>query len=254
MMGDQQAAALGQGCFHEGDVKSTYGTGCFMLTHTGKQILPSQHRLLSTVNYQLKDQVAYGIEGSIFVAGATVQWLRDAVHMITNAKDSSALAKTVPDNGGVYLVPAFTGLGAPYWDPLARGAILGLTRDSTQAHIVRAGLEAVAYQTRDLLEAMRDDGCTINRLRVDGGMATNDWLMQFLVDILALPILRPKQVETSALGAAYLGGLTLGRYHLEHGLPAPWQAEDVFMPQLAADIREQWYQGWQEAITRIAKR
>lgn len=252
MIGDQQAAALGQGCFHEGDVKSTYGTGCFMLTHTGKQILPSQHRLLSTVNYQLKDQLAYGIEGSIFVAGATVQWLRDAVHMITDATDSAALAKTVPDNGGVYLVPAFTGLGAPYWDPLARGAILGLTRDSTQAHIVRAGLEAVAYQTRDLLEAMRDDGCSIKRLRVDGGMATNDWLIQFLADILDLPVLRPKQVETSALGAAYLGGLTLGRYHLEKGLPDAWQAEDVFMPQLAADIRERWYQGWQMAVARIA--
>ncbi len=253
MMGDQQAAAFGQGCFHAGDVKSTYGTGCFMLAHTGTEIIPSRHRLLSTINYQLNDTYAYGLEGSIFVAGATMQWLRDAVHMIHDASDSASLAKTVPDNGGVYLVPAFTGLGAPYWDPLARGAILGLTRDSTQAHIVRAGLEAVAYQTKDLLSAMQEDGCEIKGLRVDGGMANNDWLIQFLADILHLPVIRPKQVETSVLGAAYLAGITLGCYQLPAGLPDIWQEADAFNPALSLELRERWCQGWRKAIARIAE-
>lgn len=253
MMGDQQAAAFGQACFQKGDVKSTYGTGCFMLAHTGNTIVPSKHRLLSTINYQLTNTRAYGLEGSIFVAGATVQWLRDAVHLIREASDSASLAKTVPDNGGVYLVPAFTGLGAPYWDPLARGAILGLTRDSTQAHIVRAGLEAVAYQTKDLLNAMQDDGCEIKRLRVDGGMTNNDWLVQFLADILNLPVIRPKQVETSVLGVAYLAGITLGQYHLRDGLPEVWQTEDIFTPNLNTELRERWYQGWKHAVAKIAK-
>lgn len=252
MMGDQQAAAFGQACFQKGDVKSTYGTGCFMLAHTGNTAILSKHRLLTTVNYQLNDTRAYGLEGSIFVAGATVQWLRDAMHMIAQASDSASLAKTVPDNGGVYLVPAFTGLGAPYWDPLARGAILGLTRDSTQAHIVRAGLEAVAYQSKDLFNAMQDDGCEIKRLRVDGGMMNNDWLVQFLTDMLNLPVIRPKQVETSVLGVAFLAGITLGHYHLSDGLPNAWQEADTFTPNLCNETRERWYQGWQQAIARIA--
>lgn len=251
MMGDQQAAALGQGCMHSGDLKSTYGTGCFMLMHTGTHIVSSKHRLLTTINYQLHDKLAYGLEGSLFVAGATMQWLKDAVQMIHQTGDSAALASSVSDNGGVYLVPAFTGLGAPYWDPLARGAILGLTRDSRSAHIVRAALEACAYQTRDLLDAMHDDGCDIKHIRVDGGMAHNDWLMQFLADMLNIPVTRPRQVETSALGVAYLAGLTLGYYTFEQGLPAAWHDEQVFTPALDPALREQWYQGWREALLKI---
>ncbi|HLB58044.1 MAG TPA: glycerol kinase, partial [Gammaproteobacteria bacterium] len=202
--GDQQAATVGQACFTSGMVKSTYGTGCFMLLNTGDSVIYSKNRLLSTVAYRLNGKVTYGLEGSIFSAGVTIKWLRDTLKLISSASETEALAKSIPDTQGVYLVPGFTGLGAPYWDPDARGALLGLTRNSGVEQIARAALEAVCYQTRDLLAAMRSDsGTTLAVLRVDGGMTANNWLLQFLADILNIEVERPVCIETSALGAAF---------------------------------------------------
>jgi glycerol kinase len=250
--GDQQAAAFGQACFRPGMVKSTYGTGCFLLFNTGDQIIKSQNRLLSTVAYRLNGKPAYAIEGSIFVAGAAVQWLRDAVKLVTNANDTAALAASISDTGGVYLVPAFTGLGAPYWDPQARGAILGLTRDSGVAHIVRAALEAVCYQTKDLMLAMQKDGATsLDTLRVDGGMVKNDWLSQFLSDILQVPIDRPTITETSALGVAYLAGLQAGLYSSLEQISELWECERHFKPDMPVAKRDELYAGWMQALKRI---
>ncbi len=252
MAGDQQAASFGQACFKPGMVKSTYGTGCFLMFNTGDKIIQSQNRLLSTVAYRLNGKPAYAIEGSIFVAGAAVQWLRDAVKLVTNAKDTAAIAASIPDTGGVYLVPAFTGLGAPYWDPQARGAILGLTRDSGVAHIVRAALEAVCYQTQDLMLAMEKDGAhSPAALRVDGGMVKNDWLTQFLSDILQVPIDRPTITETSALGVAYLAGLQAGVYSSLDELTQLWEVEKHFMPQMPIVKRDELYAGWLQALKRI---
>jgi glycerol kinase len=232
-------------------LKSTYGTGCFMVLNTGAQVIASQHRLLSTVCYRLQGQTTYALEGSIFVAGAAVQWLRDALRLIASAADSEALARQVDSTDGVYLVPAFTGLGAPYWDPLARGAIIGLTRDSGIAHIVRAALESVCYQTRDLLQAMRADGVPLPAtLRVDGGMIANDWLMQFLADILGVPIERPRLAETTALGAACLAGLGVGAYDSLQQLSKQWQCSARFEPQMTPGRSEALYQGWQQAVRR----
>jgi glycerol kinase len=252
MIGDQQAAAVGQACFAPGMVKSTYGTGCFVLVNTGEKAVQSQNRLLTTTAYRLNNKVTYALEGSIFVAGAAVQWLRDTLKLIHSAQDSETLAAKTKNTGGVYLVPAFTGLGAPYWDPLARGAILGLTRDSGVEHIVRAALESVCYQTRDLLEAIQADWKSeLISLRVDGGMVANDWLMQFLADILNIKIERPRITETTALGAAFLAGLQSGIYSSLDSITSFWQLQKTFYPQMDEIQRQQLYEGWLQAVHRV---
>jgi glycerol kinase len=250
VLGDQQAALVGQACFKPGMVKSTYGTGCFLVLNTGAQLAHSRHRLLSTIGYRLGKRRDYALEGSIFVAGAAVQWLRDAVRLIEHAGDSEALARSIKDTQGVYLVPAFAGLGAPYWDPQARGAILGLTRDSGIAHIVRAALESVCYQTRDLLEAMRPDAQAPTELRVDGGMSVNDWLMQFLADVLQIPVVRPHIVETTAFGAALFAGLQTGVYASLDEIGALWKADARFEPAQPAARMDSLYAGWRDAVAR----
>ena len=249
--GDQQAATVGQACFAPGMTKSTYGTGCFLVLNTGSQCLRSRHKLLSTVAYRLNGQTTYALEGSIFVAGAAVQWLRDALHLIQSAGDTEALARSITDAQGVYLVPAFTGLGAPWWDPQARGAIFGLTRDTGLAHIVRAALESVAYQTRDLLDAMAADGVRPSELRVDGGMVVNDWLTQFLADALQMPVLRPRVTETTALGAAFLAGLGAGVYGSLEEIAALWEQERRFDPQMEPSRAATMLEGWHAAIARV---
>lgn len=249
--GDQQAAMVGQACFDPGMIKSTYGTGCFMVLNTGKQFTHSTQRLLSTVAYRLKGETTYALEGAIFVAGAAVQWLRDAVQLIGSAGETEALARSIKDTQGVYLVPAFTGLGAPYWDPEARGAIFGLTRDSGIAHIVRAALESTCYQTRDLMLAMAGDACAPTELRVDGGMVVNDWLTQFLADILQIDVLRPQVVETTALGAAYLAGLGAGVYASLDEIAALWKADARFAPAREAADADRLYGGWLDAVKRV---
>ncbi|HEU0196547.1 MAG TPA: glycerol kinase GlpK [Nevskiaceae bacterium] len=251
VLGDQQAATVGQACFAPGMIKSTYGTGCFVVLNTGDVPVQSQHRLLTTIAYRLAGQTTYALEGSIFVAGAAVQWLRDALHMIHHAGATEVLARSIPDAQGVYLVPAFTGLGAPYWDPLARGAIFGLTRDTGVAHIVRAALESVCYQTRDLLETMAADGCAATDLRVDGGMVVNDWLVQHLADILRIPVVRPRIVETTALGAAYFAGLQAGVFPDLDAIAKLWQAERRFTPNLDAGRATALYAGWRDAVRRV---
>ncbi len=252
MIGDQQGALIGQCCFTPGMVKSTYGTGCFVVMNTGNECVTSSNRLLSTIGYQLKGKVTYALEGSIFNAGTSVQWLRDSLCLIQDAAESESLASGLSSNEGVYLVPAFTGLGAPYWDPHARAAILGLTRDTGIAHIVRASLEAVCYQTRDLLLSMIDDlGHGISTVRVDGGMAVNDWLMQFLADIDQVSVARPEVTETTALGAAFLAGLGAGVYQSLDEVSRLWQADKVFEPVLAADKSKEYYRGWQQAVARV---
>ncbi|MGE0121016.1 MAG: glycerol kinase GlpK [Dongiaceae bacterium] len=263
--GDQQAALVGQAGFAPGMIKSTYGTGCFVVLNTGGQAVASKNRLLTTLAYRLQGQPTYAIEGSIFVAGAAVQWLRDGLKLIAAAGDSQALAASLKSTNGVYLVPAFTGLGAPYWDPAARGAIFGLTRDTGIAEIVRSALEAVCYQTRDLMTAMAADlpspaksssgnaggGTRLTALRVDGGMTGNDWVMQFLADILDLPVERPVVTETTALGAAYLAGLQVGVFTSTDDIARRWQRDRLFEPRMGADQREALYAGWQAAVARV---
>ncbi|WP_374376395.1 glycerol kinase GlpK [Dongia sp.] len=252
MAGDQQAAVIGQACFQPGMIKSTYGTGCFALMNTGAVPVKSKNRLLTTVAYKLKGETAYAVEGSIFIAGAAVQWLRDGLKLIQQAGETERLARSVRGTGGVYLVPAFTGLGAPYWDPMARGALLGLTRDTGIAEIVRAALEAVCYQTRDLMSAMvNDTGTEVQSLRVDGGMAKNDWVMQFLSDLLNVPIGRPVVVETTALGAAMAAGLGVGLIPDLKAAAAHWLQERMFQPDMPEEERERLYAGWKTAIGRI---
>ncbi|MCY1490875.1 Glycerol kinase [compost metagenome] len=252
MAGDQQAALIGQACFAPGMVKSTYGTGCFMIQNTGGQPVTSKNRLLTTVGYRLRGEVTYAVEGSIFVAGAAVQWLRDGVKLISHARDSEALAEQTGDASGVYLVPAFTGLGAPYWDPKARGAIFGLTRDTGIKEIVTAGLQSVCYQTCDLLEAMRQDGAAApSALRVDGGMVENNWVMQFLADILGVPVERPEVTETTALGVAYLAGLQAGLYADLEQIASHWHRQRRFVPRMAEAHRQKLYAGWLDAVTRV---
>ncbi len=252
MAGDQQAATIGQACFRPGMVKATYGTGCFMLLNTGSKVMQSTNKLLSTVAYRIDNQVAYGLEGSIFSAGVTIKWLRDTLKLITTAAETETLANNVSNTEGVYLVPAFTGLGAPYWDPDARGALLGLTRNSGREHIVRAALENVGYQTRDLLDAMTaDSGAGISALRVDGGMVANNWLLQFLSDILDLEVHRPICIETTALGAAYLAGLQIGMYDSLEQIAELWQMNACFSPQMSDSHRDRLYQGWKSAIDRV---
>jgi glycerol kinase len=248
--GDQQAALVGQACFAPGMIKSTYGTGCFVLLNTGATPVASRNRLITTVAYRLAGRATYALEGSIFVAGAAVQWLRDGLKLIGSAGETEALAKSVFDAGGVYLVPAFTGLGAPHWDAGARGAIFGLTRDTGRAHLVRATLEAVAFQTRDLLEAMAADGARPTALRVDGGMTVNDWLMQLLADLLGVPVERPRVVETTALGAAYLAGLGAGVYGSLDDIATHWAGDRRFEPALDATKRDRLYADWRNAVKR----
>src|SRR5579885_236114 len=252
MAGDQQAATIGQACFRPGMVKATYGTGCFMLLNTGSKVMQSTNKLLSTVAYRIDNQVAYGLEGSIFSAGVTIKWLRDTLKLITTAAETETLANNVSNTEGVYLVPAFTGLGAPYWDPDDRGALLGLTRNRGREHIVRAALENVGYQTRDLLDAMTaDSGAGISALRVDGGMVANNWLLQFLSDILDLKVHRPICIETTALGAAYLAGLQIGMYDSLEQIAELWQMNACFSPQMSDSHRDRLYQGWKSAIDRV---
>jgi glycerol kinase len=265
--GDQQAALVGQAAFTPGMAKATYGTGCFLVLNTGSEVARSRNRLLSTVAYRLGGVPTFAIEGSIFVAGAAVQWLRDAVRLIGSAAETEALARSIEDTGGVYLVPAFTGLGAPYWDPEARGAILGLTRDAGLAHIVRAALESVGHQTRDLLDAMAADaasagappsgesttaaGLAVAELRVDGGMVVNDWLVQNLADLLRVPVVRPTTVETTALGAAFLAGLQAGVYGSLEEIAALWSADARFVPQMSAERADRLRAGWVDAVARV---
>jgi len=243
--GDQQAALFGQLCDRPGMVKNTYGTGCFMLMHTGQRPVNSGQNLLTTVACKIGGRTEYALEGSVFVAGAAVQWLRDGLGIIRSSAEVESLAASVPDNGGVYLVPAFTGLGAPHWDPYARGALLGITRGTTAGHIARATLESIAFQTADLLKAMEADADTpLSELRVDGGATANDLLMQFQADLLGCPVVRPLVRETTALGAAYLAGLAVGYWRDRAEIGQLWQAERVFTPAMeqgrAADLRRTW--------------
>jgi glycerol kinase len=249
--GDQQAALFGQTCFREGMAKSTYGTGCFMIVNTGNTALKSSNRLLTTVAYRLNGKVTYALEGSIFIAGATIQWLRDGLKLIDTASETEPLAQQTPVDHGVYLVPAFTGLGAPYWDPNARGAIFGLTRDTGIKEIVTAGLQSVCYQTKDLQRAMESDGVRPIVLRVDGGMVANNWLMQFLADVLGATVDRPKVTETTALGAAYLAGLKAGVYCSLEDLELMWLREKRFEPEFDKSARDRLYEGWLNAVRRV---
>ncbi len=251
MAGDQQAATVGQACFEPGMIKSTYGTGCFAVVNTGSVAVESRNRLLTTVAYRLGGEVTYALEGSIFVAGAAVQWLRDGLGIIKDAVETEALAASVPDTGGVYMVPAFTGLGAPYWDADARGALVGLTRGSDASRIVRAALESVCYQTRDLLDAMAEDGAAMATLRVDGGMAANDWMLQFLADVIGAPVERPAIIETTALGAAYLAGLGIGLYDSLDEIAERWRPDSRFAPVMREPDRERLYAGWRTAVARV---
>jgi glycerol kinase len=249
--GDQQAATIGQCCFSPGAIKSTYGTGCFVLMNTGDEAFISKNRLLSTIAYRINGKTAYALEGSIFIAGAAVQWLRDGLGIISSAKESEELAKQLTGNNGVYMVPAFTGLGAPYWNPDVRGAIFGIKRSTGPAEIVRAVLESVCYQTHDLFAAMAQDGVKPSSLRIDGGMVTNDWMVQFLADILDLPVDRPKIMETTALGAAYLAGMQAGVLGPLDELAKQWQMEARFEPQITPHARQRLLDGWHDAVQRV---
>lgn len=252
MAGDQQAALIGQACFSEGMVKSTYGTGCFALMNIGGVFKSSKNRLLTTVAYRLNGEVCYALEGSIFVAGAAIQWLRDGLGILKSAGETEAMATSVDSNGGVYMVPAFTGLGAPYWDPHARALLTGLTRGVTAAHIVRAGLEAQAYQTQDLMHAMAEDaGKPLTEIRVDGGMVKNNWVCQFIADITATPVLRPTIIETTALGAAYLAGLQAGIFKSVEDIAVRWQQDRTFAADMPDDARRRLCAGWAKAVKQV---
>jgi len=251
--GDQQAALIGQGCLRAGEAKSTYGTGCFLVLNTGDEPVYSSNRLLTTVAYRLDGRTTYAMEGSIFVAGAAVQWLRDTLGMVVSAAETELIAAAANGNAGVYVVPAFTGLGAPHWNPHARGAILGLSRDSGVAAIVTATLQSVAYQTRDLLDAMARDGTRLAMLRVDGGMAANNWLLQFMADMLGMTVSRPRVTEATALGAASLAGLRQGVLATLDDLPRACGEDRRFEPSMAAAERESLYAGWQDAIARVMR-
>ena len=249
--GDQQAALFGQACFADGMAKNTYGTGCFMLMNTGEKPVPSRNGLLTTIAWGVDGKVEYALEGAIFVAGAAVQWLRDELKLIDNAAQSEELAAAVPDTNGVYVVPAFVGLGAPYWDMYARGTIVGLTRGANRNHVVRATLESIALQTRDVLEAMQEDsGITLKTLKVDGGAVTNNFLMQFQSDILGVPVERPKVTETTAMGAAFLAGLAVGFWKNKAEIAAKWNVDRTFTPTMAPETRERQYKGWKKAVER----
>jgi glycerol kinase len=249
--GDQQAALFGQACLDAGMAKNTYGTGCFLLLNTGSQVVASRNNLLTTVAWKRDGRVDYALEGSVFIAGAVVQWLRDGLGIIRSAADVEALARSVPDNGGVYFVPAFAGLGAPHWDAYARGAVVGLTRGTSGAHLARAALESIAYQSADVLDAMQKDaGITLTELRVDGGATANDLLMQFQADVLGVPVVRPKVLETTALGAAYLAGLATGYWKNDEDLRANWQVGRRFEPSAPRDRMHEMRSAWDKAVGR----
>ena len=249
--GDQQAALFGQACFEQGQAKNTYGTGCFILMNTGEKFVKSSNGLLTTIAIGIDDRVTYALEGSVFIAGAVVQWLRDELRLIDSASETEQLAQSVPDTGGVYLVPAFTGLGAPHWDMYARGTITGITRGTGRSHIVRAALESIAYQTRDVLDAMmQDTGINLKSLKVDGGASQNNFLMQFQSDILGKEVDRPVVTETTALGAAYLAGLATGFWKSRDEIAQKWSMDRKFMPVMNIDEREARYSKWKKAVTR----
>lgn len=249
--GDQQAALFGQMCTRPGMVKNTYGTGCFMLMNTGTKMRTSEHQLLTTVAWRANGRTEYALEGSVFIAGAVIQWLRDGLKLIRRSSDVEALARQVDDNGGVYLVPAFAGLGAPHWDPYARGIVAGLTRGATGGHLARAALESIAYQVADVLDAMRADaGMKIGSLRVDGGASRNDLLMQFQADLLRVPVVRPKMFEATALGAGYLAGLATGFWKSQEQLAELWQIDRTFEPEMPKSQADSLRAGWQKALER----
>ena len=251
-MQHQQAALIGQACFERGMIKSTYGTGCFAVLNTGDELVHSQNRLVSTIAYRLRGRTTYALEGSIFVAGAAVQWLRDGLGIIASAPESGAMAGAADPNQQVYLVPAFVGLGAPYWDAQARGAIFGITRGTGPNEFARAALESVCYQTYDLLEAMRGDfaGASTAGLRVDGGMVASDWTMQRLADLLDRPVHRPKVLETTALGAAWLAGMHAGAWPDEQGFATSWELDRRFEPAMDGAVRQRLIRGWRDAVRR----
>jgi glycerol kinase len=249
--GDQQAALFGQTCFAPGAAKNTYGTGCFALLNTGERPVSSAHGLLTTIAWRMRGRTTYALEGAVFIAGAAVQWLRDGLGIIAAAAETEALARSVPDTGGVYFVPAFVGLGAPYWDQHARGAIVGLTRGTTRAHLARAALEAIAYQSRDVLDAMAADAkATLGDLRVDGGAVANDFLCQFQADALGAAVLRPAVIETTSLGAAYLAGLGSGLWRSLATVAERHAIERRFTPSMDAAARAEGYAGWRRAVER----
>lgn len=249
--GDQQAATFGQACFSVGSAKNTYGTGCFLLMNTGSKPVESQNKLLTTIGWGVGGRVTYCLEGAVFIGGAVVQWLRDGLKVISKSADVRQLAASVPDAGGVYLVPAFVGLGAPYWDPYARGTIVGITRATTAAHIARAAVESIAFQSRDLVEAMqRDAGVPLAELKVDGGASVHDALMQFQADLLQTTVVRPKIQETTALGAAYLAGLAVGYWSDESDVARNWTAERQFMPSMSRAHMDERYSRWRNAVQR----
>ncbi|MBR4944913.1 MAG: glycerol kinase GlpK [Peptococcaceae bacterium] len=252
--GDQQAALFGQACFERGSAKNTYGTGCFLLMNIGKQYIASKNGLVTTIAATINNEVEYALEGSIFVGGAVIQWLRDEMKMIESAAESEAYAQELSDNGGVYLVPAFVGLGAPYWDMYARGSVLGLTRGTGRSHIIRAALEAIAYQTNDVLQAMvEDSGLKLKELKVDGGACRNNFLMQFQADIINCEVKRPAITETTALGVAYLAGLAVGYWNSKEEIAQRWHVEQKFVPQMVAEVREENCRGWKKAVDKAMR-
>ncbi len=252
--GDQQAALFGQACYKPGMAKNTYGTGCFMLMNTGEMAVPSEHGLLTTIAWGINDKVEYALEGSIFITGAAIQWLRDGIKIIESSAESEACATKEEDTGGVYMVPAFVGLGAPYWDMYARGTIVGITRGTGREHLVRATLESICYQTRDVLEAMiQDSGINLTALKVDGGAVVNNFLMQFQSDILGVPVHRPRVTETTALGAAYLAGLAVGYWKDQDEIAGKWQIDKEFEPSMDEEKKEDLYRGWKRAVERALK-
>jgi glycerol kinase len=249
--GDQQAALFGQQATRRGMVKNTYGTGSFMLLNTGTEAVPSRHNLVTTVAWKIGERTDYALEGSVFITGAVVQWLRDGLKLIRSAEEVEALARTVPDSGGIYMIPAFTGLGAPHWDQYARGTIVGITRGTTAAHFARAALESIAYQVADVLEAMeKDSGIELGELRVDGGAAANDLLLQIQADVLGVPVVRPRVFETTALGAAYLAGLAVGFWGSQDELAEQWQKDREFTPEMDRAQADRLRQGWRRALDR----
>ena len=254
MAGDQQAALFGQACFNSGDTKNTYGTGCFMLMNTGERCIKSANGLLTTIAIGIDNKIEYALEGSVFIAGAVIQWLRDEMKFFSDAADTEYFATKIENNGGVYLVPAFVGLGSPYWDMYARGTIVGLTRGSNRNHIIRAALEAIAYQSKDLIEAMKEDsGLSFSTLKVDGGAVRNNFLMQFQADILNTDVLRPEITETTALGAAYLAGLAVGFWKDKENIVKNWKLNRKFTPNLSEELRNKYFKGWKKAVEKAKK-
>jgi len=250
VVGDQQAAAIGQSCFKRGSVKSTYGTGAFIIMNTGSKKIYSKNKLLTTICYRLNGKTTYALEGSIFIAGAAIQWLRDKIKIITKASETEKIVKKLKSNNGVYLVPAFTGLGAPYWNPNARGTISGLTRNTSQNEIIRATLESVAYQSYDLFNAMKNDGLKPNLIKVDGGMVKNKWFSQFLSNVINTKVIRPKVQETTALGAAYMAGLKIGVYKSLSDISKNWKIDKKFIPRINKRNRTNLLKGWEQAIRK----